>query len=78
VCTSRAQIENSPELLKQLNPYEELLSKEAGSMPYRQTLQLISLAEASAISRGDDKITQEDIDTVAYLCNWINYKMEAI
>ena len=65
-------------LLRQLRVYEEMLSKSTGSLPYRQQIQLNSITEALAILRGKSEITQEDIDTVAWLSKWINYDFKEL
>ena len=70
------KIENSPDILRQLNPYEQILSMQAGSLPYRQTIQLITLVKASCALRRRKKIEQRDIDKIIELCRFINYKME--
>jgi hypothetical protein len=70
---------DAPEhLLRQLRVYEELLSKSTGSLPYRHQIQLNAITESLAIIRGQREITQEDIDTIAWLSNWINYDFKEI
>jgi len=61
-----------------LRGYSELLAEKTNSMPYRAQIQLRRLAKSSAVLRGDDRISQVDIDEVAKLCNWLNYNFEAI
>ena len=65
-------------LLRQLRAHEELLSKSTGSLPYRHQIQLNAITEALAVLRGDTKVRQGDIDTVAWLSNWINYDFEVV
>jgi hypothetical protein len=65
-------------LAKQLYPYEELLGKSASSTPYRAVIQLNSMAEALAVLRGENVVSQEDIDVIGYLCNWINYQFNPL
>lgn len=72
------QITSDPALLKQLRPYETLLADQAGSKPYRQTLQLSTFAESAVALRRGDTLEQRDIDTVADLCQYINYKFNAM
>lgn len=71
-------IENSPDLLRQLKPYEEILSLKSHSLPYRQTLQLNTLVEASCSLRRGIKIEQKDVDKIIELCRYINYDMVEI
>jgi hypothetical protein len=65
-------------LLQQLHAYEELLGKSTSSTPYRAVIQLISISEALAILRGENVLSQTDINIVGYLCNWINYNFNSI
>ena len=65
-------------LIRQLRTYEEMLGKATSSTPYRAVIQLVSLTEALAILRGENKITQQDVDIVTFLCNWMNYNFNAI
>lgn len=75
----RPRTVNCPEsLLRQLHAYEELLSKSTGSLPYRHQIQLIAVTEALAVLRGGKQVTQEDIDAVAWLSNWINYDFKEL
>jgi len=71
-------VEMPQHLLQQLRVYEEYLGKSTGSTPYRHQIQLISITEALAILKGEREITQEDINIIGYLCNWINYNFNAI
>jgi hypothetical protein len=71
-------VEANPELLKQLRGYSEILALYTNSMPYRAQIQLRRLVKSNAVLRGDDSISQVDIDEVAKLCNWLNYNFEAI
>ena len=75
----RPRVVDVPEhLMRQLRAYEELLSKSTGSLPYRHQIQLNATTESLAIIRGHDEITQEDIDTIAWLSNWINYDFKEV
>lgn len=65
-------------LLRQLHVYQDSLSKSSGSLPYRHQIQLIALAEALAVWKGESELTQDDIDTVAMLCKWINYDFNPV
>lgn len=65
-------------LFSQLRAYSELLSKETASEPYRHQIQLDSIAEASAVLRGSSDITQQDVDLVHWLSNWINYDFREV
>jgi hypothetical protein len=65
-------------LANQLYIYEELLGKSTDSTPYRAIIQLNSLVEALAVLRGENAVTQEDIDIIGFLCNWINYQFREI
>jgi len=65
-------------LLRQLRVYEQMLSKSTDSLPYRHQIQLNSITESLAILRGGTEIRQEDIDTISWLCNWINYDFKEI
>jgi hypothetical protein len=65
-------------LLRQLRVYEELLSKSTGSLPYRQQVQLKAITEAHVVLRGDKSLTQEDINVIANLLNWINYDFKEL
>jgi hypothetical protein len=67
-----------PEFLNQLTVYARLLSDNVDSLPYRQQIQLDTLAEASAALRGDSQVRQVDIARVGYLSTWLNYKFNAI
>ncbi len=71
-------IRASEVLLRQLRVYEELLSKSTGSLPYRQQIQLNALTEAHAVLRCDIEVKQEDIDSIAWLLNWINYDFKVL
>jgi len=64
--------------LRQLRAYEEMLSRSTDSLPYRHQIQLNAITESLAIIRGRNVITQEDIDTIAWLSNWINYDFKEI
>ena len=72
------EINNPNHLLRQLRVYEQMLSKSTDSLPYRHQIQLNSITESLAILRRNKEITQEDIDTVSWLCNWINYDFKEI
>jgi hypothetical protein len=75
----RPKTVSTPEhLLRQLRVYEELLSKSTGSLPDRHQIQLNAITQSLAIIRGRSVITQEDIDTIAWLSNWINYDFKEI
>lgn len=65
-------------LLRQLRVCEELLSKSTDSLPYRHQIQLNAITEGLAVIRGRNEIMQEDIDTIVYLSNWINYDFNEI
>ena len=65
-------------LLRQLRVCEALLSKSTGSLPYRHQIQLNAITESLAIVRGHSEIAQENIDTIAWLSNWINYDFKEI
>jgi hypothetical protein len=65
-------------LLRQLRAYEELLSRSTGSLPYRHQIQLNAITESLAIIREHSEITQEDVDAIARLSNWINYDFKEI
>jgi hypothetical protein len=65
-------------LLRQLRAYEELLSKSAGSLPYRQQIQLNAITEGLAVVRGDVELKQDHVDTIAWLSKWINYDFKEI
>jgi hypothetical protein len=68
-----------PQILsKQLRIYEELLAKSTESTAYRATIQLISMTEALAVLREESEATQTDVDIIMYLCNWINYRFNAM
>jgi hypothetical protein len=71
-------IEIPQTLSKQLRIYEELLAKSTESTAYRATIQLISMTEALAVLREESEATQTDIDIIMFLCNWINYRFNAI
>lgn len=60
-------------LLRQLRQIEENLALHSGSLPYRHQIQLNALTEALAVMRNHAAVTQEDIDTISHLSNWINY-----
>jgi hypothetical protein len=68
----------SDHLLRQLRAYEESLSRSTGSLPYRHQIQLNAIAESLVILRGDQELTQGDIDTVARLSKWIDYDFKEI
>ncbi|MCJ7608388.1 hypothetical protein MUP00_01785 [Candidatus Bathyarchaeota archaeon] len=55
-----------------------MLSRSTDSLPYRHQIQLNAITESLAIIRGRNVITQEDIDTIAWLSNWINYDFKEI
>jgi hypothetical protein len=65
-------------LLRQLRVCEKMLSVSTGSLPYRHQIQLNAITEAMAVLRGDTEIRQMDIDTVAWLSNWINYDFKEV
>jgi hypothetical protein len=65
-------------LLRQLRAYEEMFSKSTDSLPYRHQIQLNAITESLAIIKSHDEIIQDDIDTVAWLSNWINYDFKEI
>lgn len=65
-------------LLRQLRICEKMLSLSTGSLPYRHQIQLNPITEALAVLRGDTEIKQCDIDTVAWLSNWINYDFKEV
>jgi len=65
-------------LLRQLRAYEELLSRSTDSLPYRHQIQLNAITESLAILKGKDEVGQEDIDTVSWLSNWIDYSFREI
>jgi hypothetical protein len=71
-------INSNPKLLNQLRLYEIILAKEAGSLPYRQVIQLNTLAESACAYRGGTKLEQKDIDKVISLCTYINHEMRGI
>jgi hypothetical protein len=71
-------IEPNPELSRQFRYISEDLGKATNSMPYRAQIQLNKLAKANAILRGDNKLTQEDINEVSELATFLNYDFEAI
>lgn len=77
-------VKNPPEieipyhLLKQLHAYEELLGKSTNSTPYRAVIQLVSLTEALAVLKGETVATQEDVDVISFLCQWLNYNFHMI
>lgn len=71
-------VECPERLLRQLRAYEELLARCTGSMPYRHQIQLNTITEALAVIRGRAQITQDDIDTIAWLSNWINYDFKEV
>jgi len=72
------EITNPNHLLRQLRVYEQMLSKSTDSLPYRHQIQLNSITESLAILRGNKEITQEDIEIISWLCNWINYEFKEI
>jgi Mg-chelatase subunit ChlI len=39
---------------------------------------LNSITEALAVLRGKREVTQDDIDTIAELSNWINYEFKEL
>ena len=65
-------------LLRQLRAYEEVLSLATGSQPYRHQIQLNSITEALAVLRRKNEVTQDEIDTIAELSNWINYDFKEL
>ena len=67
-----------PRLLSQLHVYEELLGKNSGCLPYRHQIQLNALAESLAILTESSELTQDHIDTVSWLCHWINYDFNEV
>lgn len=66
------------QLLRQLRVCEELLSTKTGSAPYRQQIQLNAITESLAVLRADQEITQDDIDKIHWLSNWINYDFKEV
>lgn len=72
------EVKTPDHLLRQLRVYEELLSKSTDSLPYRHQIQLNAVTESLAVVRGHSEVTQEDIDTVAWLSKWINYDFKEI
>jgi hypothetical protein len=70
----RPRMVECPEhLLRQLRQIEENLALHSGSLPYRHQIQLNAMTEALAVMRNHAIVTQEDIDTISHLSNWINY-----
>jgi len=55
-----------------------VLSKSTDSKPYRHQIQLNSITEALSILRDKNEVTQEEIDTIAELSNWINYNFKEL
>jgi hypothetical protein len=72
------KVQLNADLLKQLEPWSLLLSKQTASEPYRHQKQLIALAEATAVLNNDTVLKQEHIDFVTWLCSWINYDFKTI
>ena len=68
-----------PELmLRQLRAYEELLSSSSGSLPYRPPIQLNSITEVLVVLNGKKEVSQDKIDVIAELSNWINYDFKEL
>ena len=71
-------VKDVPELFKQLEIVSTALGHEYGGYGFRAQHNLQRLAKANAVINGRNIVTQEDIDKVLWLSNWINYKFNVI
>jgi hypothetical protein len=72
------KVEMNPELLKQLEAWSIILSKQTDSEPFRHQKQLTALAEATAVLNHDVVLKQKHIDFVVWLAHWLNYDFQPI
>ena len=72
------EVECPEHLLRQLRQIEENLALHSGSLPYRHQIQLNAMTEALAVMRNHATVTQEDIETISHLSNWINYDFNSL
>lgn len=61
-----------------LNRRSARASSSTGSQPYRHQIQLKSITEDLAVLRGKKEVTQDDIDAIAELSNWIDYDFKEL
>lgn len=65
-------VSGSPDLFKQLRPLARAIGSELWAHGFRAEEQLITLAKANALLRGDNKVTQADIDKLIELSEYWN------
>jgi len=47
-------------------------------LKFNHQIQLKAITETLVVFRGDNEISQEDIDTIAELSKWINYEFKEL
>ena len=70
--TTMKTVTGTEELFRQLRPIARAIGTELWAHGFRAEEQLMTLAKASALLRGNDKVEQRDIDTIANLSNFWN------
>ena len=65
-------VQGNPELFSKLEKISIQLSQQVGGYGFRPQRNLQTLAKANALLNGRHEVTQQDIDTVIWLSNWIN------
>ncbi|MFZ0445100.1 MAG: hypothetical protein WAM95_10845 [Bacillus sp. (in: firmicutes)] len=71
-------VEGNPELFNKLALSSQKIGQEAGGYGFRLQRSLQSLAKANAVLNDRTEVTQEDIDTLLHLGNWMNYNFNPL
>ena len=68
-----SEVKGNSGLFKQLEIVSMTVGSKADAYGFRLQRDLQYLAKANVLLRGDIEVTQEDIEKILYLSNWINY-----
>lgn len=71
-------VKGNPDLFKRLEIVSITVGSKIGCYGLRLQKSLQYLAKANAVLRDDDKVTQDDIDKIMKLANWINYDFNVL
>jgi hypothetical protein len=71
-------VNGNPELFSQFEILSINVGREVGGYGLRVQRSLQTLAKANAVLNGRTEVTQEDIDKILHLGNWMNYRFNPL
>jgi len=74
----RVEVKGNPQLFAKLETVSRDIGYEAGGYGFRMQRSLQALAKANAVLNGRAEVTQEDIDKIIFLGNWMNFQFNPL